>query len=178
MGTWGFGVFDDDFTLDIKDYYLLFKEEGVSVNQAVSRIKRIYSDIMNDEGLSPDLEPLFYIGLAATQQECNELVEEIKNKAIEHITLGTGLERWRNAGLISHLRRKSELKKLKKQLMKSECITDSSIVDEVDLNSGRFDPSNQRYSVYEITFPTGKKLIGNTVHLERRGKHFEKYPLK
>lgn len=178
MGTWGFRIFEDDFTLDIKDYYKKFKDEGVSVNQSIFRLKRLYSDIMNDQDLGPDLVPLFYIGLAAALYESHELIEEIKLKAIQHISLGNGLERWREAGLIPVTRRKYELYKLRKQLMKSKCITDLSNLDEEDINSERFDPNNQKYHVYEITFASGKKLIGNTVHPELRQMYFERYPLK
>ncbi|MNI33977.1 hypothetical protein D3C73_879500 [compost metagenome] len=62
--------------------------------------------------------------------------------------------------------------------MKSECIADQSIANEEDTNSVRFDPNNQTYHIYEITFPSGKKLIGKTVYSELRGKYFERYPLK
>ena len=172
MGTWGFGIFEDDFTLDIRDYYHQFKDENISVNQSVSRLKRLYNDIMNDEELGPDLKPLFYIGLAATLSESNELIEEIKNKAIEHISSGNGLEPWKEAGFVSLFRRRLVLNKFKKQLARTECIQDHSIIDEEDISSERFDSKNQKYQVYEITFASGKKLIGNTVHPVLREKFF------
>ncbi len=178
MGTWGFGIFEDDFTLDIKDYYKQFKDEGVSVNQSVARLKKLYNDIILDEDFGPDLEPLFYIGLAASLIESKELLEEIKYKAIEHISSGNGLDLWKEAGIVSLLRRKLEISKFKKRLMKAECIIDQRIIDEKDLNSERFDPSKQNYHVYEFTFASGKKLIGNTVHPELRELYFRKNPLK
>ncbi|MFC0212016.1 hypothetical protein ACFFK0_06040 [Paenibacillus chartarius] len=174
MGTWGYGIFEDDFTLDIQDYYRQFRKEEIPVKQIEARICRIYSDIINDT----DLEPLFYIGLAATMIMFGELTDSIKANAIRHIDQGNGLELWREAGLIPLLRRKLALNHFKKKLLKATCILDTGTIDEEDLMEDRFDPQNQRYFVYEITFSSGKKLIGNTAHKEQRAMYFEQNPLK
>jgi hypothetical protein len=174
MGTWGYGIFDDDFTLDIKDYYRQYKNEGIHADQCISRIKRIYSDAMDD----PDLEPLFYLGLAATLCEFGELKEDIKKETLQQIIRDGGLLRWRDAGLIPYWRRKYILSRFCRALRKQECLASCSTVDEEDLSSDRFHPEKQVYHVYELTFSSGKRFIGSTVHLEERKKYFERNPLK
>ncbi|MNY69462.1 hypothetical protein D3C86_2074080 [compost metagenome] len=56
--------------------------------------------------------------------------------------------------------------------MKTESKHFQNNIDEEDLSSERFDPKNQKFYVYTITFASGKKLVGNTVHLELRGKYY------
>jgi hypothetical protein len=44
MGSWGYGIFEDDFPLDIKDLFDSFITEGVSTDQAIARLLRMFSD--------------------------------------------------------------------------------------------------------------------------------------
>lgn len=110
--------------------------------------------------------------------EFGELTVSIKENAYRHIELGNGLELWREAGIIPLFRRKLALNNFKKKLLKTKCILDTSPINEEDLREDQFDPHNQNYYVYEITFPSGKKLIGNTAHKEQREMFFEQNPLK
>ncbi|MDR6880780.1 hypothetical protein J2X61_002529 [Bacillus sp. 3255] len=95
------------------------------------------------------------------------IITEWKEKAFRHIELGNGLELWKEAGIISLLRRKLALSNFKKKLLQTKCILDTSPINEEDLREYRFDPQNQNYYVYEITFSSGKKLVGNTAHKEQ-----------
>src|SRR5688500_4727142 len=98
MGTWGFGIFEDDLTLDIRDLYYSFIEE-VSSDQAVARLLRLYSEELEDE----DDGPLFYFAASSILLERNELRDDIKNKAIYYLELGSNQRRWKESGFFGYL---------------------------------------------------------------------------
>lgn len=174
MGTWGSDIFDDDFTLDIKDYLSQFKAEAVSVNQCISRLKRLYQEVEND----PDLKTLFYVGLAGALCEHGALTEEIRRETLAQIACNRGLARWKEAGLIPFLKRKYVLNRFCHSLKKQKCITDCTAIDEEDLQSERFCPDNQVYHVYKLSLASGKTFIGSTAHLEERKRYFRENPIR
>ncbi|MDP4147032.1 MAG: DUF4259 domain-containing protein [Bacillota bacterium] len=115
MGTWGYGIFDDDTALDIKGDFEEYVEEGLSITDATERILEEYKEIIeNDE----DDGPTVYLALASLQMKHGELHTDIKGVALEIIEKGKGLEIWEESGEDELEERKKVLNELKTKLLK------------------------------------------------------------
>ncbi|MFD0587490.1 hypothetical protein ACFQZE_05715 [Paenibacillus sp. GCM10027627] len=176
MGAWGFGVFEDDFTMDIKDEFETYIGEGVGTDQAVARLLRKFSEEINDE----DDSPLFYFALASILMNRNELPESIQQEALTHIVQKTNLRKWKESSFIEYFFRKLTLKSLKKQLEKTTVHSSNGSIDEADLLHPRFLPQNKKYSVYRLLDEkTGQPYyVGRTIHPELRSVYFQQNPLR
>ena len=63
MGTWGTGIFSDDFALDIKGEFCDKIADGISPADATAELMLNYKDDISD----PDESSVFWFALAATQ---------------------------------------------------------------------------------------------------------------
>ncbi|PWV87628.1 hypothetical protein DFQ01_1602 [Paenibacillus cellulosilyticus] len=176
MGTWGYGIFEDDFTLDIKDLTNSYLDEGVSIDQAVARLLNLFSEELKDE----DDGPLVYFAISSILLDRDDLREDIKEKALFHIEHGEHLRAWKDAGLFKYLSRKKVLNKLKKRLLVAESREQQTDIDSEDLKDDRFKPGVARYYVYHlINHKTGKPYyVGSTINLELRTKYFQINPIR
>lgn len=114
MGAWGYGIFDDDTSSDIRDDFEEYIEDGLSVNEATERILEEYEEVIEDED---DISTV-YLALASLQMEHGELEEEIKSKALDIIDSGKGLEIWKESGESELEERKKVLNELKTKILK------------------------------------------------------------
>ncbi|BBH24311.1 hypothetical protein Back11_56560 [Paenibacillus baekrokdamisoli] len=176
MGTWGYGIFEDDFTLDVKDLFNSFIKEEVGIDQIIARLVRFYSEEIQDV----EDGPLFFFALSSLLLERNELREDIKEQTINVINLGIDQEKWKRAGFFSRQARKRALNNLKKSLDNTNFVNEVSAVDQEDLENDRFKPGTARYSVYELSDQKTEKVyyVGKTINLELRSKYFELNPMK
>lgn len=88
MGTWGPGIFDDDFACEVRDEYLerLYRnDDDGSVSDAV---------IAHFGALDVDEAPVFWLALAATQQKLGRRVERVRTEAIAQIDSGAANAAW------------------------------------------------------------------------------------
>jgi len=112
MGAWGFGVFDDDVALDVRDAYRQELVEGKSsaaaMRSVLKHLKEEFSD--SDDG------PTAWLALATAQWDVGRLDERTKAKALKILDSEAGLDRWRESPKLLTKRRQG-LAKLRKQLM-------------------------------------------------------------
>lgn len=114
MGTWGPGIFSDDFAADLK---IEFRDEianGAPPNEALIRLQKRYETELAD----PDEAPVFWLALAATAWKIGRLEGTLKARALDIIARGEGLARWEEAGQLNE--RKRVLRKLSQQLESSQ----------------------------------------------------------
>lgn len=115
MGTWGYGIFDDDTASDIRGDFEEYIEEGLSIGEATENILQEYEDIIEED---EDDSTTVYLALASLQMEHGELQTDIKKIALEIIESGKGLEIWEESGEEELEERKNVLNELKRKLLK------------------------------------------------------------
>src|SRR4051794_29550326 len=94
MGSWGVGVFADDLALDIRGDWrdaLVRREDPVATSR---RIAAGFGD-----GDEPD-DVTSWVALAAAQHETGHLQPDVRDRALELIAAGSGLELWEESGLL------------------------------------------------------------------------------
>jgi hypothetical protein len=90
MGAWGAGIFEDDTACDIRDEFAELLGEGMSAEAVADELERRYEPASD----KIDVEPVFWIALAAAQHHWGRLVPAVRDKAIEIIDSGRDLERF------------------------------------------------------------------------------------
>ena len=114
MGTFGTAIFSDDFACDIRDEFKEYIGDGMTAEQATTKLTDEYSDSLNDE----DEVSVFWLSLAAIQWKTGRLLDNVKEKAIQIIDTGSDLNRWELEGDLKLVaKRQKELLKLKEQLL-------------------------------------------------------------
>ena len=83
MGAWGTAIFSDDTAGDVRDRFRELIGKGLSTEQATDKLFRQYASSLND----PDDGSPFWLGLAVTQWKCGRLLERVKAKALDIMTL-------------------------------------------------------------------------------------------
>ena len=88
MGSWGTGIFQDDFALDVRGAY----REMVSLKFAD---EPILAELQQKFGKAEDIdESTFWIALALAQHQSGRLDEGVKAKALHFIDSGRALNHW------------------------------------------------------------------------------------
>ena len=88
MGSWGTGIFQDDFACDLRGLY----EELVSLRFEDDAVfAELHREFGKAEGID---ESTFWIALAMLQHKIGRLDEEVKNKALAFIDSGRALQDW------------------------------------------------------------------------------------
>jgi hypothetical protein len=112
MGTWGYKIYDDDLTKDIKEDFLeLIRKEMTSLEATLVLKKRFFSQLSEDE------IPLFWFALADVQWDYGILLEEVKDNANYYLSNEQDLKRW---GKDDYIKRKNELLKLSDKINKEQ----------------------------------------------------------
>src|SRR5207245_3714660 len=94
MGTWGYGIFENDVAVDVR---LMFEDEidgGSSVEEATKHVLAECVDYLEDMDDSVQA----WLALASLQLEQGSVQDPIRKKALEVIEQGADLERWHEAG--------------------------------------------------------------------------------
>lgn len=114
MGAWGTGIFDDDLAMDVReDFEELVDEEGLDIAIATKNILKKYRDELEDE----DNEAVIYLALAALQLEYDEVLPDIRDRALEIIEEGQGLNLWDDDDEDLLAERREVLEELKSDLL-------------------------------------------------------------
>lgn len=90
MGAWGPAIFEDDTACDLRDEFVELLAEGMTAEAATQELERRYEPARD----TIDIEPVFWIALAATQHKGGRLVPQVRDKAIAIIDSGRDLERF------------------------------------------------------------------------------------
>ena len=78
MGMWGFELYQNDTSLDVKDEFEELYNTGNTVKDITDKLTEDYKSIMGDI----DEEPLFWLALADTQWKLGVLIPWVKEKAL------------------------------------------------------------------------------------------------
>lgn len=113
MGTWGTGLFQDDFALDIKESYRERLKKGEDGEIITASLIEEHQDELND----PDTKTVFWLALADTQWKLGRLEPKVKENALQCILDGSDLERWENSARITYRSRQRVLSTLESRLL-------------------------------------------------------------
>lgn len=91
MGTWGAGIFSNDTAADVRDEYRSLIADGVDASEATNQLISAWGQSPASDEVDPD----FWLALAATQSRLGRLEDQVKIRALSIIDSGSDLERWR-----------------------------------------------------------------------------------
>jgi hypothetical protein len=112
MGAFGFGLFQDDCALDVRDEWQALLASGIDEPEASRRLRETWKETLED----PDEGPVFWLALALAQHARGRLQDDVAARAREVVASGAGLERWREAGPKAPQRRTAALAAVAAQL--------------------------------------------------------------
>ena len=78
MGAWGFDLYQNDISIDVKNEFEELFNAGKAVQDITNKLTEDYKSIMGDI----DEEPLFWLALADTQWDMGVLLPVVKKKAL------------------------------------------------------------------------------------------------
>ena len=114
METWGFEIFDDDIAFDVKATFEDYVDSGMPMDEVTERIMEDFEDAVND----PDEYPVIILSLALLQLKEDDVVENIRESALDIIESGDLLSAWEYADPDDLQEKKKFLKQLKSKLLK------------------------------------------------------------
>ena len=113
MGTWGTGLYSDDFAADLRGDFRDLLGEGLAGSAAVDQLMSDYADSLAD----PDEEPVFWLALADISWKLGRMDERVRENALRIIDEGRDLARWESPR--DRTKREAVLAKLRAQLLPS-----------------------------------------------------------
>ena len=113
MGTWGFELYQNDTSLDVKDEFEELFNSGKTVQEITNKLAEEYKSIMGDI----DEEPLFWWALADTQWNLGVLLPFVKEKALYWIDKDSGMFNCQTIDMSAKAKRKKILDDLKAKLL-------------------------------------------------------------
>lgn len=113
MGTWNYGVFDNDVAQDIKEEYIGLLRRGMNSTEATKMVVFRNQDIIDDV----DEAPVFWLALADVQWEYGILENTVKNTALNYLNSADFLEQWKCVNSKIATKRKEALLSLKEKLL-------------------------------------------------------------
>ena len=113
MGMWGFELYQNDTSLDVKDEFEELYRTGNTVRDITDKLTEDYKSIMGDV----DEEPLFWLALADTQWNLGVLLPDVKEKALYWIDKDRDLLNCRTIDMSTTAKRRKILDKLKTKLL-------------------------------------------------------------
>jgi hypothetical protein len=112
MGSWGFGILDDDFARDVYDRYTDAHGAGEAPASIVQTLRNAFAASVSD----PDEGPVFWLAVAQAQWECSQLTPDVGARVQELVAQGSGLARWADAGPAELARRQAALARFAKKI--------------------------------------------------------------
>lgn len=113
MGTWNYGIFDNDVAQDIKEEYIGLLKRGMNSTEATKMVIFRNQDIIDDV----DEAPVFWLVLADVQWEYGILENAVKNTALNYLNSADFLEQWKCVNSKIATKRKEALLSLKEKLL-------------------------------------------------------------
>jgi hypothetical protein len=90
MGTWSFGILDDDFVSDVVGFVTEQLKAGTPLDIASKDARNRFADSISDE----DEGPLFWLALAHVQWKYGALENETLEHVQSDVANGYGVSRW------------------------------------------------------------------------------------
>ncbi len=116
MGMWGFELYQNDTSLDVKDEFEELFNAGKTVQDITDKLTEDYKSIMGDI----DEEPLFWLALADTQWNLGVLLPVVKEKALYWIDKDRGMFNCQTIDMSANAKRKNFLDDLQAKLLSSQ----------------------------------------------------------
>lgn len=113
MGTWKYGIYDNDIAQDIKEEYLSLLKRGMNSTDATKIVISRNQDILDDI----DEAPIFWFVLADIQWEYGILEDTVKNVALNYLNSDDLLDQWECVNPKLAMKRKEVLLSLKEKLL-------------------------------------------------------------
>lgn len=113
MGIWGFELYQNDTSLDVKDEFEELFNDGKDAQEITDKLMEDYKSIMGDL----DEEPLFWFALADTQWNLGVLLPVVKEKALYWINKDSGMFNCQTIDMSEKVQRKKALDDLQAKLL-------------------------------------------------------------
>ena len=113
MGMWGFELYQNDTSLDVKDEFEKMYNAGNDVQDITEKMMEDYKSIMGDV----DEEPLFWFALADTQWNLGVLLAMVKEKALYWVEKDSGMFNCQSIDMSVKAERRKTLDELKAKLL-------------------------------------------------------------
>jgi hypothetical protein len=107
MGTWGYGIFDDDTASDLRWEFEDAIAEGLDVSGTTQRVLETLGEAVDDF----DDGPTIWLSLAELQMGLGSLQPTVRERALE--LMEQDLERWEESGPDEVAKRKAVLEDLR-----------------------------------------------------------------
>lgn len=116
MGIWGFELYQNDTSLDVKDEFVELYNAGKTAQEITDKLMKDYKSIMGDL----DEEPLFWFALADTQWNLGVLLPAVKEKALYWINKDSGMLNCQTIDMLSKAQRKKTFDELQAKLLSTQ----------------------------------------------------------
>lgn len=113
MGMWGFELYQNDTSLDVKDEFEELYNTGNTVQDITDKLVEDYKSIMGDI----DEEPLFWLALADTQWNLGVLMPWVKEKALYWVEKDSGMFNCQSIDMSVKAKRRKTLGELQTKLL-------------------------------------------------------------
>lgn len=110
---WGFGLYQNDTSLDVKDEFEELYNAGKSAKDITCKLTKDYKNIMGDM----EEEPLFWLALADTQWDLGVLLSTVKEKALYWINESSDVLNCPTIDRSTRAERKKTLDELRSKLL-------------------------------------------------------------
>jgi len=107
VGTWGYGIFEDDIASDVRGEFEDAIAEGLDSSAATQRVFEVFGEAVEDE----EEGAVVWLSLAALQLDRGVLQDDIRDRALA--AMSSDLERWKEAGPEEVVQRKIVLDELR-----------------------------------------------------------------
>lgn len=112
MGMWGFELYQNDTSQDVKDEFEKLYNTGNTVQDITDKLTEDYKSVMGDI----DEEPLFWLALADTQWNLGVLLPCVKEKALYWIDKDSDLFNRQTIDMSIKVKRRKTLDELKTKI--------------------------------------------------------------
>lgn len=113
MSTWGIGLYDNDTSLEVKEFYLQCLRQKKFAFDAEMKLFEHFSFAMEDD----DEYINIILALSDVEWDYGRLSMDVKNKALEIISRGADVDNWKLIDEVLSKRRQAVLNKLQIKLL-------------------------------------------------------------
>lgn len=113
MSAWNTGLYDNDVSPEVRDFYQSCLRNGQGSEEAERAVLSRFSEELEDE----DDRIQVMLALADTEWRCGRLSDDVKHSALQILADGADADSWAEAGESYVRKRRSVLEKLRETLL-------------------------------------------------------------
>lgn len=114
MGSWGVGIRQDDFVLDVEGVFEDQLKDGKTISEATRIVHERFANYANG---SDDDDPLFWIALADIQWKYGALDPAVLQRVTEIVDAGAGMDCWGEPSEKVYKQRETALGKFRDKIL-------------------------------------------------------------